>query len=187
MTLAFLVLRVALEATPDPPEIVEVREVCQRASGLIDARKTDVVVVASGEKTWSRIESLEQLPHGDGFIPDAARVHLAGGRVLMVEYWVQTPSGDWQNRSEHFFREDGTLAFVLEQHLTYNVGSEEAPRPLTIESRRYFDRAGKKVRSMQKTVAPGGKVFPTGSANPDRNAPVFMRVRDLPFAKLLRG
>jgi hypothetical protein len=102
----------------------------------------------------------------------------------MVEYWIQTPSGDWQNRSEHYFRDDGTLAFILEQHLSYHVNAEDLPSPLTIETRHYFDHSGKKLQLTQKTVAENGKVFPEDSAHKQMSAPLFTRAKDLPFAQL---
>lgn len=177
----------ALATGSEPPELAEVREVYQHARERIDAKKTSVVVVAQAGKSWVRIASLDQVPHDDTVIADSARVHLVDGKVLMVESWIQTPSGDWQDRSEHYFRDDGTLAFVLEQHLTSQVNSESAPRPLIIETRRYFDRSGKVLRTTQQTVASDGKTFPMGTANQQVNAPRLLRVKDLPFAKLLGG
>lgn len=69
-----------------------------------------------------------------------ADLHFMDGRLRIVESWDSTGLGGWERRVAHYFREDGTLAF-LHSEIFYLRGGDHK-----VVERVYYDQGGVLLR-----------------------------------------
>lgn len=109
------------------------------------------------------------------------------GRIVAANAMVSSSSGDWTKDVYQYFREDGSLAFVLSHFGTF-VGYH---KPYKFEQHKYFDLNGGSICTFEEyydfddaTIEKAPEDLETGDLR-DR-IDYYMTVRQLPFARLLR-
>lgn len=141
--------------------------------------------VASGRKDepsrWQEFKSeaeREKADTGEN-LNESAYVWLKAGKVVSVNLTLQSPSGDWVHFVMYYFREAGTLAKIQAQLNTFygdvTVRREEfysADGKLLRTNTKHFDLNSQKPKKPDRDL-------------PDFPIPVYLRVQDLPFYKLL--
>lgn len=102
------------------------------------------------------------------------------GKLVDSSIEYSSPSGDWSQVVESFFRADGTLAKVTSEMRTFH-------QECVIRQRLYFDGTGKMLK---KTIAysdlnTGKKKGPCGMVD-DRKVDYYKTTAKLPYAKLIQ-
>lgn len=141
--------------------------------------------VASGtveEPTrWREFKSeaqREKADTGDN-LNENAYVWSKAGKVVGANFTFQSPSRDWAHFAMYYFREDGTLAKIQSQLNTFYSD-------MTVRRESFYAPDGKLLHS---TV----KYFDLNSQKPKKPdtdfpefpIPVYQKIQDLPFFKLL--
>jgi hypothetical protein len=116
---------------------------------------------------------------------DIAYVWRKTGKIIMTNFTLSSPSGDWAKFIYHYFREDGTLAKVESQLNTF-YGNFSVVRDI------YFDRKGKVLKKTlkyldletQKPKKPGKDDILDNGNNIEEF--YYKKTSNLPFAALLR-
>jgi len=104
----------------------------------------DVSSYGSTDEDWKKIGSWDDL---DNYTADHDAYGLAlvwkqNGKVTAANFTYTSPSGDWNDYVNHYFRPDGTLALVTSEFRTF-------ANTCVAKQRLYFDRKGKGIK---KTV-----------------------------------
>ncbi len=108
-----------------------------------------------------------------------AYVWLKGGKVVGVNFTFQSPSRDWAQFAMYYFREDGTLAKIQSRLNTF-YGE------LTVRQEKFYSSEGKLLRTTKKYLDLNSqKPKKPGKDIQEFPIPVYRRVEDLPFYKLL--
>jgi hypothetical protein len=130
---------------------------------------------------WRRLGAKEQPPPvPDDASREVATVERLAGAVRKVTVQADTPSGDWTNTTEHYFRPDGTIAFRFERHATF-LGPGDPEGPYVVERRTYVDEAGRTVRTIVRAfVRASGAEVPLAQVQ-QIDVDAYRRVADLPF------
>ncbi|HTK37698.1 MAG TPA: hypothetical protein VL325_04335 [Pyrinomonadaceae bacterium] len=143
----------------------------------------DLSPYGSSSENWKKVGSWDDL---DGYTADHDAYSLAlvwkqNGKVTAANFTYTSPSGDWNDYVNHYFRPDGTLALVTSEFRTF-------ANTCVAKQRVYFDRKGILIR---KTVSYSD--LETGR----RKAPClsdeslkfnyYQSVITLPFSGLLNG
>ncbi len=142
----------------------------------------DVASGASDEPSrWQEFKTeaaREKADTGDN-LNENAYVWLKAGKVVGVNFTFQSPSRDWAHFAMYYFREDGTLAKIQSQ-LNSFYGDMTVRRESFFKSDgqllhttvKYFDLNSQKPKKPEKDF-------------PEFPVPVYKKVQDLPFYKLL--
>jgi hypothetical protein len=112
---------------------------------------------------------------------DTAYVWRKNNKIVMANFTLSSPSGDWAHYIHHYFREDGTLA-KIEARLNTFYGN------MTVLRTFYFNRKGSLLRKTtkyldletQKPKKAGEQDFN------DNEVKIFKKTSKLPFISLLR-
>jgi hypothetical protein len=146
-------------------EVAAIRALYAEVNEAIAAgHAEETVFVAVGEeyraRRWRRVAAGAKLPAADDAYVFVATVHRIGGVVRKLRIVTDTPSGDWQNVVEYWFRAGGRPAFRLERHSTF-LSALELEGPFVVERRSYFSDAGRKIRERERAfVKRTGKDVP---------------------------
>jgi hypothetical protein len=106
-------------------------------------------------------------------------------RGTFVSIFFTSPSGDWGEYVDHCFRQDGSLARSEATLNTFNAYREDEPdAPVSRIRTRYFDSAGRLIRSRKRVVDIKTRK-PLKVAFDDQEETIFRSVEKLPFAGLL--
>jgi hypothetical protein len=106
-------------------------------------------------------------------------------RGTFVSIFFTSPSGDWGEYVDHCFRQDGSLARSEATLNTFNAYREDEPdAPVSRIRTRYFDSAGRLIRSRKRVVDIKTRK-PLKVAFDDEEETIFRSVEKLPFAGLL--
>ena len=82
--------------------------------------------------------------------------------IVKVIFIIESPGGDWVNISEYYFYKESMTAFKFETHKTFQGydfdRNRELPSgPYVVETRRYYDKAGKEIRFIRKAFIESSK------------------------------
>ncbi len=148
--------------------------------------------VASGYAEKKEVESWQEFVTEDARskadagnnLNKNADVCFKGGKVIAAHFMFQSPSRDWAHFVLYYFRADGTLA-KIESTLNTFYGHVSARRE------KYFGEDGRLLRATEHFYELGTrkKTRPGKGADEfiDEPIPVFRKVSDLPFARLLES
>jgi hypothetical protein len=141
--------------------------------------------VASGRRVeanrWCEFKSedeREKADTGDN-LNEQAYVWLKAEKVVGVNLTLQSPSGDWVHFVMYYFRGDGTLTKIQAQ-LNSFYGD------LSVRREKFYSQSGKLLHTSTKYLDLNSqKESKPGEDFVDEPIPVYRKVRDLPFYKLL--
>jgi len=143
----------------------------------------DVSPYGSSDENWKKIGSWDDLDNysADHDAYGLALVWKQNGKVTATNFTYTSPSGDWNDYVNHYFRPDGTLALVTSESRTF-------ANTCVAKQRFYFDRKGKQIK---KTVSfsdleTGRRKAPCLS-DESLKFTYYQSVTKLPFAGLLNG
>ena len=109
---------------------------------------------------------------------DSADVWTREGNVVLAFFGFTSDSGDWYHFIKYYFRPDGTLAKIQARLNTF-YGNVSVLRD------RYYDSNGKLLKSTRRYLdIQTHKPVKTANFH-DEPIPMFRKVSDLPFHKLL--
>lgn len=139
-------------------------------------------------KNWQRFDSEEDLEKTEAETPLYTTAHnwLKNGKIIRSNFYFTSPSGDWAHFVNHYFRADGSLAFIESEARTF-YGE------LIILKTRYFDRKGRLLKKTirykdlftKKPIKPKKEYLETvDSLVSGEN--YFKKTSQLPFADLVR-
>jgi hypothetical protein len=143
---------------------------------LIVAEVSDATT--EGPAVWKKFKSKKSVEEVQ--FNQAVYIWKKNNKIVQANFTVTTPSGDWMQFVNHYFREDGTLAKVEERLNTF-YGN------VTVKRSYYFDRRG---TLLQKTA----KYYDLNTQQPkkssevnftDEKAEIFKKLSKLPFVFLL--
>ena len=160
---------------------------------IIDGRKRPDLVFADtasyddGKVKWHKFVSIKEL---EKYREKTETYSIAyswkrNGRIVATNFTLFSPSGDWAKYVMHYFRGDGSLAKVTSELRTF-YGDFVMTRT------EYFDPAGRRLKTGTeyrdlKTKKPKKPTKDMLAENPMANSDDhYKRVRDLPFAKLVK-
>lgn len=130
--------------------------------------------VSSTEKTRWR----EVTPKSAENLYETAEVWTRQGKVVAVNFFLTSPSGDWAHFITYYFRDDGTLARIKAQLNTF-YGNVSVLRD------RYYDPNLKLLKSTQRYLDLESKKPVKRPDFMDQPIPIYSKVSTLPFRRLL--
>lgn len=127
---------------------------------------------------WREFKGVGELQRSETLYPEQAHVWLKRKNPVAVRFALTSLSGDWIHYLYYYFREDGTLAKLQSRLNTFHGN-------VTVIRNKFYDAEGKLLRTTtryfdlhsQKPIRPRDFM--------DDEIPVYLRVQDLPFFKLL--
>lgn len=127
---------------------------------------------------WHRVASMVDLQSDIRNANSTALVTMRAAHVIFVQASFQNQFGDSVERVDYCYRPDRSLAHLHSELKSFH-GGMRVTREMT------FDDSGKTIASaMQSSDLDSGKPRPLPPDFWDFPPPVFLRVTDLPFAKL---
>ena len=143
----------------------------------------DVSPYGSSDESWKKIGSWDDL---DNYTTDHDAYGLAlvwkqNGKVTATNFTYTSPSGDWNDYVNHYFRPDGTLALVTSEFRTF-------ANTCVAKQRFYFDRKGKQIKNTvsYSDLETGRRKAPCVS-DESLKFTYYQSVTKLPFSGLLNG
>jgi hypothetical protein len=142
----------------------------------------DISSASTDEKSnWKKFKSTkerEDAGTGDN-LNEQADVWKREGKVVATNMTFGSPSGDWAHFVTYYFRDDGSVAKIHGELNTF-YGD------LRVVSDHYYSQDGKLLKTKRlfldlKTKRPKKP----GDYQPKKSEPVYKKVSDLPFFKLL--
>ena len=112
-------------------------------------------------------------------IYENAHVWIRGGNVVATGVTLSSPSGDWAHMITYYYRDDGSLAKIQAQLNTF-YGDVSVIRNQYFASRGVLLSSNRKFLDLrtQKPIKRPRDYF-------DHEAPVYKRIIELPFYKIL--
>jgi len=181
----------------DRAEVKGIDAYCKTVDAASDERISPDLIFADlsgheGEKKgkWQRFSSekglakaVERFCKKTGGMYSMALNFKNGGRIVAAN--LTSSAGDWVKDVYHYFREDGSIAFVLSHFGTF-IG------PYKFEHRKYFDRNGRLISESEEYYDFGTDEplktkpeFTADTADLRDKTDYYMAVSKLPFAHLL--
>lgn len=176
-------------------EIAGIRELYSHVSGLVEARKPQLIELHSEAgadgydvKRWHLAGEKQPYEHGAFEV----MVFVLDREVIKTRIVVDSLSGDWADVVEYYYYRTGRPAFVFEGNTTYNGyvlegGEKKAPSgPFVVEKRTYLSESGKQIRVLRKAyLRDSGKAVPLAQVQ-DVTFAVYGSVCSLPFISLIQ-
>ena len=126
---------------------------------------------------WKEFKSDKALDDATWY--QASNVFSKEGKIVGAMFTFTSPSGDWYHYINYYFRDDGSLAKIRAQLNT-------AYGDISVVRNRYYDPTGLLIRSTKRFQDIGtSKVVKAPVGFIDEPIPLFKKVSDLPFSKLL--
>lgn len=192
LVLAILTLQVAAASAQSlKAQVKSIDAYCKTIDAL--AKKTKKIVVAdtsdymdeNAKPKWQKFASEKAL---EKFREDTETYSIAfnwlkNGKIVLSNFTNFSPSGDWTKYTNHYFRQDGTLAKAAIDYRTFQ-GDIIVLRSI------YFDANGKELTTTtkykdlntQKTKTPEAGSFNPGSLNESDH---YLTTEKLPFRDLI--
>lgn len=153
-------------------------EYCRRVDSLDEGDEQRSFALNKETQRWEEV----RLKAGDEVF-NVATVSFVSGGPARVEAYFSGPSGDWTHFVNYCFRPDGTLA-EIEATLNTFLGH------LTVKRQNLYDSRGKLLRANKQIFKLGTRVpttLPDKTTGEfiDRPPPVYRKVAELPFRRLL--
>ena len=159
----------------------------KKVSGYTDHHRKAAIAFAntasydSSDENWEKMGSWDDL---DKYTADhdtygMALVWKQNGKVTAVNFTYTSPSGDWNDYVDHYFRPDGSLALVTSEFRTFTNNC-------VAKQRFYFDRKGKQIKKAvsYSDLYTGRRKAPCLSEDTLKFT-YYTTVSKLPFAALL--
>jgi hypothetical protein len=134
-----------------------------------------------GPDRWRRFRSEAERQEAESGhnLNETAFVWLKAGKVVGANFTFQSGSRDWAHFVMYYFREDGTLAKIRAQLNTF-YGN------ISVMREQVYSSSGKLLRKTTRYLDLESQEPRRPTADfQDEPIPVYRRVRDLPFYKLL--
>lgn len=109
---------------------------------------------------------------------ESATVWTKTGKVIFASFTFTSPSGDWAHFINYYFRDDGSLAKIAAQLNTF-YGD------VSVLRNQYFNNAGVVLSSTRKFLDLKTRRPKKPGDYFDHPVPVYRKVSELPFNKLL--
>jgi hypothetical protein len=141
--------------------------------------------VASGKNaqtsSWREFKSEDERKAADtgDNLNESAYVWLRDGKVVGANFTFQSPSRDWAQFVMYYFRVNGTLAKSDSTLNTFNGG-------ITVLRQDYYDSKGILLKGTTHCKDLKTQQFKPCGDFQDRPAPLYKKVSDLPFYRLLK-
>ena len=142
----------------------------------------DISSASTDEKSnWKKFRTAkerEDAATGEN-LNQQAEVWKREGKVIATNMTFGSPSGDWSHFVKYYFREDGSVAKIHGELNTF-YGD------ISVVSDHYYSQDGKLLKTKRLFLHLKSK-RPTKSRDyqPKKSEPVYKKVSDLPFFKLL--
>ena len=111
-------------------------------------------------------------------LDEVAYVWVRTGRVVAASFAFQSGSRDWAHYVTYYFREDGTLAKIHAQLNTF-YGD------ISVVRDKFYSSSGELLRTSTRYLNLESQKLRKRGDFTDEPIPVYLKVRDLPFSKLL--
>jgi hypothetical protein len=149
----------------------------------------DAAPPMKGQGKWRAFRDKAELKKvaAEGAANTQAFVWRAADRIIYVELFSTSDSGDWAQYSDHCFRADGSLARLTDTLNTFNAVSENESEDDNGVSRiriRYFAPNSRQLAKKSRLLGLTTK-RPIKSQYGDQPDVIFQHLADLPFAGLL--
>jgi hypothetical protein len=132
---------------------------------------------------WREFKSDSQMEQAgaDDNLSESAAVWLKDGKVVVAYFSFTSPSGDWYHFVNYYFRADGTLAKIHAQLNTFY----SPDGGISVVRDRFYSSRGKLLRTSTRYLDLQSQKPRKRGDFQDEPIPVYLRVHDLPFSKLL--
>ncbi|MEP7074811.1 MAG: hypothetical protein ABI878_03300 [Acidobacteriota bacterium] len=172
-------------ANPNVKQINTLAQAIERATNR--QKEPDLVFADTGEfdenkPNWQRFRSTTELDKSreEKESYSVAYTWRSKGKLTASNFTFFSPSGDWTQYVEHYFRSDGTTALVKAELRTFMDDC-------VIKQKYYLDKRGKRIRSTVNyfdltTNKPKRRCLGSDALKFD----YYKSVEKLPFAKLLK-
>ena len=107
-----------------------------------------------------------------------AYVWSRDANIVGVNLTLSSPSGDWAHYVTYYFRKDGSLAKIEAQLNTF-YGD------VSVVRQQYFDNRGVRLRTTRRVLDLKTKKPKKSADYMDQDVPVYRKLSELPFSKLL--
>ena len=170
------------------PEVQRIEAYCKTADAQMKRNPAAVRVFADVSDAtkdeaskWREFKTKaeKQRTKTDSQISSSAKVWRRSGKLIIADFSMETPSGDWTQFITYYFREDGTLAKVDATLNTFH-GNVRAHQSI------FYDANGKVLDQTEQYSDLKTQRRLKGKPDfEDQPIPSYMNVRKLPFASLL--
>lgn len=132
------------------------------------------------KSSWKKFKSEKQREQADTGenLNENAYVWSRAGKVVAVNFTFQSPSRDWAHFVMYYFRDDGSLAKIHSQLNTF-YGDVSVVRD------QHYSRDGKLLKTRQRLLDLKTQKPKKAADFQNEPIPVFNKVSELPFYKLL--
>ena len=151
----------------------------------------DVASSDSQAPKWKEFKSRkarEAAATGDNLF-DVANVWSKDGRVVVAEFGLGSPSGDWSQLVTYYFRADGTLAKMRSSYAGFNLNPFNNPENFgaRLVQTRIYDTNGNRLRKTLQCFQLGqkGRQRRCSGDYSRYEGEVYMKVERLPIYRLL--
>jgi hypothetical protein len=131
------------------------------------------------QDNWRAFKTARQMEQAG--LDESAYVWLKDGKVVAAKFSFTSQSGDWYHFVNYYFRDDGTLAKIHAQLNTF-VSPDGG---LSVVRERFYGSNGGLLHTSTTYLDLHSQRPRKRGDFMDEPIPVYLRVRDLPFSKLL--
>jgi hypothetical protein len=129
----------------DYDEILEAESVYQQCLAIEDAPTTEEIIMVRQLLEDDEIGDWEKYSgNEDAIYNDECHLFFVGKRLSSARIYWGTPTGDWAEFTYYYYREEGTLAYIINDYRTLCDGE------MRIISRCLFNAAGKQIKVMHE-------------------------------------
>lgn len=185
VSLAFLVVGFTAQAGTE-----DIRSLYREINVLIQNKAVkQVSVYASGEQDnieWRvAAAGVEQEEFNKSDF--RAQVYLHDNKIVKAQIETTSASGDWKLTEEYYFYRNDQTAFYFKSLVTfqgydYEHDRDLPPGPYVMEERRYYDKAGKQMRHLEKAfVQATNEEIPVKYVRGNLPVDLYRNNKSLPF------